>query len=135
MGRAIGIDYGAKRTGISVTDPLRINVNPLTTISTQDLESYLKDYISKEHVDLIVLGDPYHKDGSPTDLNHAIHNFGDKIRQYFPELDIRYFDERKTSLQAVDILIKKGTPKQKRNKEAIDQMSAILILQKYLNHI
>ncbi|MEP7321374.1 MAG: Holliday junction resolvase RuvX [Saprospiraceae bacterium] len=135
MGRAIGIDYGAKRTGIAVTDPLRISVNPLGTIQTEELEPYLIQYLKKEPVDLIVLGDPYHKDGTPTDLSKSIHLLGDWLKKTFTGTDVRYVDERNTSVRAVEVLVKKGTPKSKRNKEAIDQMSAILILQKYLNHI
>ena len=135
MARAIGIDFGAKRTGIAVTDPLRISVNALASILTEELESYLFHYFSKESVDLIVLGDPYHKDGTPTDLHFLIHSFGNKLMHAYPKTEVKYIDERNTSAQAVQVMIKKGTPKQKRNKEAIDQMSAILILQKYLNHI
>ncbi|MEO5582323.1 MAG: Holliday junction resolvase RuvX [Saprospiraceae bacterium] len=135
MGRAIGIDYGAKRTGIAVTDPLQISVNPLSTVHTEQLENYLAQYLKKEPVDLIVIGDPYHRDGTPTDLSKSIHRLGDWLIKTFTGMEVRYLDERNTSVRAVEVLVKKGTPKSKRNKEAIDQMSAILILQKYLNHI
>ena len=135
MARAIGIDYGGKRCGLAVTDPLRIAVNPLASVPTSELEQYLKHYLSHERVDLIVLVDPVHKDGQPTALGPAIHTFGDHLKQIYPAIRIDYIDEKNSSVQAVHRLVRNGTPRNKRNKEAIDQMSAILILQKYLNHI
>ncbi len=134
MGRALGIDYGLKRSGLSVTDPLRISVNPLETIATNDLWSFIQLYLTKENVDLIVLGDPYHRDGTPTDLHPEIHALGFKITEIYPNVKVDYQNEHGTSHEAVQLLIRKGTPKQKRNKEAIDKMAAVLILQKYLNH-
>lgn len=134
MARALGIDFGLKRTGLSVTDPLRICVNPLPTILTDDLNQFITEYLNKEKIDLIVFGDPYHKDGKPTDLNFRIHVFAEELRLKFPEIKIEFQNEKFTSRQAVRVLINKGTPKEKRNKSAIDQMSAVLILQDYLNH-
>ncbi|MDZ4708450.1 MAG: Holliday junction resolvase RuvX [Saprospiraceae bacterium] len=134
MARALGIDYGLKRTGLSVTDPLRICVNPLPTIPTGEIMDFIEDYLKKEKIDLIVLGDPYHRDGTPTDLHVQIHTFAEALRLKYPEIIIDFHDEKFTSIQAVRSLIGKGTPKEKRNKSAIDQMSAVLILQGYLKH-
>ncbi len=134
MARALGIDYGIKRTGISVTDPLKLIVNGLTTISTEELMAFIREYLKKEPVDLIVFGDPYHKDGKPTELNSIIHGIGKEFSDLHPHVKIDFQNESYTSQQAIEKLIQKGTPKNKRSKEAIDQMSAVLILQKYLNH-
>ncbi|MBK6389782.1 MAG: Holliday junction resolvase RuvX [Saprospiraceae bacterium] len=134
MARALGVDYGKKRTGLSVTDPLKMIVNPLTAIATDELDLFLINYLGREQVDLVVFGDPFHKDGTPTELNFDIHTFGNSLLNRFPYLTIRYQVENFTSQEAVSLLIKKGTPKNKRDKSAIDVMSAVLILQKYLNH-
>ncbi len=134
MARALGIDYGLKRSGLSVTDPLRISVNAMKTVQTIDLWSFIQNYIVREQVDLIVLGDPYHIDGTPTELHLLIHTLGRKIADSYPAIKVDYQNERLTSKEAVNLLVKKGIPKQKRDREAIDQMSAVLILQKYLNH-
>jgi len=134
MARALGIDYGLKRTGLSVTDPLRICVNPLPTIPTEELIQFIEEYLRKEIIDLIVFGDPYHADGSPTNLNAQIHALAKTLLVKYPEIKIDFYNEKFTSARAVRILIHKGTPKGKRNKTAIDQMSAVLILQDYLKH-
>ncbi len=134
MARAIGIDYGKMRTGIAVTDPLRICVNPLTTVHTTELNSYLESYLQAQDVDLIVFGDPYHKDGTPTELHSIIRNLAVSLSSKFPLIKIDFQDEHLTSKQAVMTLIQKGTAKNKRTKEAIDKMSAVIILQQYLNH-
>lgn len=134
MARAIGIDYGLKRTGLAVTDPLRICVNPLSTIPTEELPSFMEKFIQTEVIDLIVFGDPYQRDGSPTTLNQEIHQFANMLKAKFPAIKIDFHNEQYTSARAVQQLIKKGTPKEKRNKAAIDQMSAVIILQDYLKH-
>jgi putative Holliday junction resolvase len=134
MARALGIDFGAKRTGLSVTDPLRICVNPLPTISTEELNHFLEVYLQREPIDLIVFGDPYHADGTPTDLHQQIHTFAEALMIKYPMIKIDFHNEQFTSAKAVRVLIDKGTPKLKRNKSAIDQMSAVLILQDYLKH-
>jgi len=134
MARALGIDYGLKRTGLSVTDPLRICVNPLPTIPTGEIGAFIEDYLKKEKIDLIVLGDPYHRDGTPTELHSKIRAFAETLKLKYPEIVIDFQNEKFTSIQAVRVLINKGTPKEKRNKSAIDQMSAVLILQDYLKH-
>lgn len=134
MARVIGIDYGQKRTGISVTDPLRICVNALATIATENLFRYIGDYIQKESVDLIVVGMPKHRDGSSIEWTKEIEQFVEKAQTLYPAIKFDFQDEGKTSVQAVKTLIQKGTPLKKRTKEAIDEMSAVLILQRYLNH-
>ena len=134
MARALGIDFGFKRTGLAVTDPLRICVNRLETIASETLDQFLDDYLKKEEVDLIVFGDPFHNDGTATPVSVEVHEKARKLKIKYPGLNIDFQDEQGTSRKAVRVLIDKGTPQSKRNKTAIDQMSAVLILQEYLKH-
>lgn len=134
MARALGIDFGFKRTGLAVTDPLRICVNRLETIASESLDQFLDDYLKKEEVDLIVFGDSFHNDGTATPVSAEVHEKARKLKIKYPGLNIDFQDEQGTSRKAVRVLIDKGTPKSKRNKTAIDQMSAVLILQEYLKH-
>ena len=132
----MGIDYGIKKCGIAVTDPLQIIVTPIKTIKTSALTSYLKIYFEEEEVEKIVFGYPTHKDGNPTYVVEHINNFADQIKKIKPELLIDYQDENFTSLQAKEIMIKSGlSKKQRQDKSRIDKISAVLILQRYLKHI
>ncbi|MEZ4908158.1 MAG: Holliday junction resolvase RuvX [Saprospiraceae bacterium] len=136
MPRIIGIDYGIKRCGISVTDPDQIIVNPLTVIETNKLFEYLDNYLKTENVEKIVIGIAHHKDGNEVYFENDIKLFINKIKQSFPQIVIDRQNEDFTSQQAFDILIVSGTKKSKRkDKSLIDKISAVLILQKYLNHI
>jgi putative Holliday junction resolvase len=134
MARALGIDYGLKRIGISVTDPLRIVVQVLAHVETNDFERFMDTYLLKEKVDLIVFGNPFHRDGTPTDLNSRIQEVVKKMSLKYPSIHFDFQNEHLTSAEAMKTLIKKGTPLKKRTKAAVDEMSAVLILQKYLNH-
>lgn len=134
MARALGIDFGLQRTGLAVTDPMRICVNPLPTIPTGDLIHFIDAYHKKENLDLIVFGDPYHTDGTPTPIHARIRLLAEAIKLKYPDIKVDFHNEQFTSVKAVRALIDKGTPKLKRNKSAIDQMSAVLILQDYLKH-
>jgi len=134
MARALGIDFGFKRTGLAVTDPLRICVNRLETIPTETFDQFLEDYLKREEVDLIVFGEPLHRDGTATAVSMEVHEKAKKLKIKHPSLKIDFQDEEGTSRKAVRMLIDKGTPKSKRNKTSIDQMSAVLILQEYLKH-
>ncbi len=136
MARILGIDYGIKRCGISATDVLQIIVSSLDTVPTNDLLDYLKKYLNKEDVEKIVIGKPMHSDGSSTYLQEYIDGFVSKLNMLFPDVNIDYQDERYTSIQAKEIILKSGVKKSKRrDKSLIDKVSAVLILQKYLNHI
>jgi putative Holliday junction resolvase len=134
MARALGIDYGLKRTGIAVTDPLRILVQVLAHLDTNDFEHFIDTYLIKEKVDLIVFGSPFHRDGTPTELNQQIQTVVKKMALRYPLIKFDFQNEHLTSVEAMKTLVKKGTPLKKRTKAAVDQMSAVLILQKYLNH-
>ena len=134
LGRIIGLDYGKKRTGIAVTDPLQISINPLPTLPTSELMDFLKNYVNQESVSSLVIGYPTHKDGTPTYLVKDIELFITKIEEVFPSLDIIREDEYGTSLEARNNMILMGVKKKKREKkEELDKGSAILILKSYLN--
>ena len=135
MARILGIDYGTKRIGISTTDPLQIIVTGLPTVATPDILEFLEKYIEVEEVECIVIGEPTHKDGSPTHIEHLIVGFIRKLERLFPKIKIDRQDERFTSIEAREIILRSGAKKkQRRNKGLVDEISAVLILQDYLGH-
>lgn len=136
MGRILGIDYGLKRTGLSVTDPLCIIVNGLETVPTVNLLAYLQDYLKKNEVDKMVLGYPSTNSNQFNQMGELIVKFQRVLNDNFPTCQVILFDERKTSIQAMEIMVKSGIRKsQRRDKSTLDKLSAVLILQKYLGHI
>lgn len=136
MARIMGIDFGLKRTGISVTDPLQIIVSGLPTVETTQLYDYLNDYFIKEVVEKVVIGLPTHKDGNVTHLFPHIEKLRKHIETSHQHIVVDYADEDFTSQQAKEIIIKSGVKKSKRqDKSLTDKISAVLILQKYLRHI
>lgn len=135
-GRILAVDYGSKRTGLAVTDPLEIIVSPLDTVPTGSLIQYFENYFSVEKVYKIVIGDP--SEGLPEDHPNltAIKKLVHSIKEKWPTLDIVHHDEAFTSEKAKEIIFKSGVKKMKRrNKALIDKISAVLILQDYLGHI
>ncbi|MDA9804026.1 Holliday junction resolvase RuvX [Flavobacteriaceae bacterium] len=133
MARLLAIDFGTKRTGIAITDEMQIIASGLTTVSTKDLISFLKDYFAKEDVELIVIGEPKQKDGTYSDVEVCIKNFILKLVKAFPTLRIERMDERFTSKIALKTMIESGLSKKKRqNKSLVDEISATIILQDYL---
>ena len=133
MARLLAIDFGTKRTGIAITDEMQIIASGLTTVSTKDLISFLKDYFAKEDVELIVIGEPKQKDGTHSDVEVCIKNFIIKLVKAFPTLRIERMDERFTSKIALKTMIEIGLSKKKRqNKSLVDEISATIILQDYL---
>ena len=133
MARLLAIDFGTKRTGIAITDEMQIIASGLTTVSTKDLISFLKDYFAKEDVELIIIGEPKQKDGTHSDLEVCIKNFILKLVKAFPTLRIERMDERFTSKIALKTMIESGLRKKKRqNKSLVDEISATIILQDYL---
>ena len=133
MARLLAIDFGTKRTGIAITDEMQIIASGLTTVSTKDLISFLKDYFAKEDVELIVIGEPKQKDGTHSDVEVYIKNFIIKLVKAFPTLRIERMDERFTSKIALKTMIESGLSKKKRqNKSLVDEISATIILQDYL---
>lgn len=136
MGRILGIDYGKKRCGIAVTDPLQIIVTGLCTVETSELNEYLDQYMSTEEVDEIVLGLPSHKDGTPTYLVKDIEKLRVKLINKYPDIHVNTTDEAFSSSEAKSIILQSGVRKKKRrDKELIDKISAVVILQRYLGHI
>jgi len=136
MGRILGVDYGQKKCGLAVTDPLQIIVSPLKTVKTSSLASYLKIYFQEEDVNKVVFGYPTHKDGNPTYVFDLIQEFIPQLKKLNPDLEIDFQNENFTSLQAKEILIKSGlSKKQRQDKSRLDKVSAVLILQRYLKHI
>ncbi|MFH6768326.1 Holliday junction resolvase RuvX [Gaetbulibacter aquiaggeris] len=133
MGRILAIDYGLKRTGIAVTDELQIIASGLTTVLTNDLISFLKDYIKKEKVELFLIGEPKQMNNSPSESEALIIPFIKKLDNVFPNIPIKRVDERFTSKMAFQTMIDSGLKKnQRKNKALIDEISATLILQSYL---
>ena len=133
MGRILAIDYGTKRVGIAVTDSLKLIASGLTTVHSEDIIDFLKDYFEKEEVECIVVGEPRSLDGGETDSSIHVRGFVNKLTKVFTDKEIISVDERFTSKMAAQSLIDSGVPKKKRqNKELIDEVSAIIILQSYL---
>ena len=132
--RIMAIDYGAKRCGIAVTDPLQTCAFGLDTVPTASLLSFLKSYFDKEDVTHLVVGEPKQRDNAPSSIETQIQPFLTKVKQHFPLLKIVRQDERYTSKLAQQSLITSGAPKKVRQKkEIIDKLSATLILQGYLD--
>jgi putative pre-16S rRNA nuclease len=133
MGRILAIDYGKIRTGIAVTDELQIIASGLTTVTTKELVSFLKDYISKEHVELFLVGLPKQMNNEPSQSEELINPFLKKLKATFSKIPIVRVDERFTSKIAFQTMIDSGlNKKQRKNKALVDQISATLILQSYL---
>ena len=133
MGRILAIDYGTKRTGVAVTDELQIIASGLTTVATPELLDFLKDYLEKENVDKIVVGEPKQLDNTASESEVYIKTFLKKLTKAIPQITIERVDERFTSKMAFQTMIDSGLKKkQRRNKALVDEISATLILQSYL---
>jgi putative Holliday junction resolvase len=134
MGIIIALDFGKKRTGIAVTDPLQLIASGLTTVETKDLISFLKNYCSKGTVESFVIGLPKQMNNQPSESEQLIQPFLKTLRNTFPDIAIQREDERFTSKMAFQSMIDSGMKKKKRqNKAVVDEISATLILQSYLN--
>lgn len=134
MGRILAIDYGKKRTGLAVTDPLRIIANGLATIPTSDIFDYLTQYVAKESVDQLVIGKPIQPNGQPSENLARVENFVNRWRKLHPDMPIDYYDERFTSVIAHQAMIAGGVKKKTRreDKGLVDEISATIILQDYM---
>ncbi len=133
MSRLLSIDYGKKRTGIAVSDPLQIIANGLTTVETSKLFEFLEDYLKKEEVESIIVGLPKQMSGEPSENMKRIEPFVNRLKKIYPKINIEYFDERFTSKLAHQAMIDGGLKKQdRRNKELVDEISATIILQGYM---
>jgi len=133
MGRILAIDFGLKRTGIAVTDPLQIIANGLTTVNTQELFDYLKAYIAKEDVEKIIIGLPYQLDGSPTDATPSVLHCIRRLKNSFPAIPIVPVDEQFSSKMASRAMVEMGMKKKDRQKkELVDEIAATILLQEYM---
>ena len=136
MSRILCIDYGKKRTGIAVTDPLKIIAGALTTVETSSLINFLKKYFAEEDVELVLIGEPKNLDDSDTHATSLVHQFIQKFKKEFPAMKIEPIDERYTSKLATQAMIEMGMKKKDRQKkENIDQVAAAIMLQEYLNQL
>lgn len=135
MSRILSIDFGKKRTGLAVTDPLQIIANGLTTVDTKDLLDYLLNYTRKEEVERIVIGKPTQPNGRPSENLARVENFVNRWRKACPMVPIDYYDERFTSVLAHRAILDGGVRKRIRreNKGLVDEVSATIILQDYMN--
>ena len=135
MGYLIGIDYGLKRTGLAYSDPLKIIASGLKNLPTNEVIPYLKKLSGTDKIESFIVGRPLQKDGSKSDVETHITEFIKLLKRNFPDYQIERFDERFTSKIAFQSLIETGQKKKKRqNKGLIDEISATLILQSYLDH-
>ena len=134
MGRILAIDYGTKRTGIAVTDPLRIVPGGLKTVATHELNAFLADYFSKESVDVVVVGYPTNMNGEESASMTQIRPFVNKLVKQYPDKKIVMFDERFTSVIAQRAILDSGIGRMaRRNKALVDEVSAIIILESFMD--
>lgn len=133
MGRILAIDYGTKRTGLAVTDPMQIIASGLTTVETKELIQYLKAYVNSEVVEKFVVGEPKQMDNTASESEVHIQKFLEKLQKEIPQIPVVRVDERFTSKMAFQTMIDSGLKKkQRQNKALVDEISATLILQSYL---
>ena len=135
MGKALGIDYGTKRTGIAITDAMQIIASGLTTVATHTLDDFISNLVQKETIECFVVGDPKNLDGTATDSTGHVNGFVKRIKQKYPDIPIYQIDERFTSKIAKQSILASGVKKKVRqNKALVDQVSATIILQNYLDY-
>ncbi|MGJ7033397.1 Holliday junction resolvase RuvX [Niabella hirudinis] len=133
MSRIIAIDYGLKRTGIAVTDPMQIIATGLTTIDSRELIPFLKKYFLQEPVEKIIIGEPKNWDDTDTHATPLVKKAIKEIKKHFPDLPLEGVDERYTSKMAKDAMLEMGLKKkERRNKALVDEIAATIILQEYL---
>ena len=136
MARIISIDYGKKRTGLAVTDPLQIIATGLTTVETPQLFKFLKEYFAKEPVELIIMGEPKNWDDTDTHATPLVKKAVERLKREFPTIPVKMWDERYTSKMASQAMIEMGLKKkQRQNKALVDEIAATIILQEYLRSI
>jgi putative Holliday junction resolvase len=136
MPRILCIDYGLKRTGIAVTDPLQIIATGLTTVETPKLFSFLKEYIAKEPVELFIIGEPLNLDDTATHATPFVKKAIERLKKEFPSIPVKTVDERFTSKMASRAMIDMGLKKkQRQNKALVDEIAATIMLQEYLLRI
>jgi len=135
LARIICIDYGGKRCGLAVTDPLQIIATALTTVDTKELFTFLANYFSKESVELILIGEPLNLDNTPTDATPLVQKAIIDLGKKFPNIPIQTVDERYSSKNAVRAMVEMGMKKNdRRDKKTIDRVAATMLLQEYLTN-
>mgnify|MGYP006117369897 FL=1 len=133
MSRILALDYGGKRTGVASTDPLQIIASPLITVQTEDLMDYLTEYIAKEDVSELVVGQPTRHDGSFSGIEKYILEFIEKFKKKFPAIVVHRINEMYSSKDAMQALIASGVKKKdRRDKKLLDSTAATLLLQEFL---
>jgi putative Holliday junction resolvase len=134
LARILSIDYGLKRTGLAVTDPLQIIATGLTTVTSRELIPFLKNYFNKEQVELIIIGEPKNLDDSDTHATPLVERCIKDLHKAFPQMPVKKVDERFTSKMAKDSMLEMGLKKkQRRNKALVDEIAATILLQEFLN--
>ena len=135
MGKALGIDYGTKRTGIAITDAMQIIASGLTTVATHSLDAFIADIVLKEDIDCFVVGDPKNLDGTNTDSTGHVNGFVKRLKKLYPTTLVHHIDERFTTKIAKQSILASGIKKKGRqNKALVDEVSATIILQNYLDY-
>ena len=133
MARIMAIDYGRKRTGVAVTDPLQLIANGLATVPSGELVKFIQSYMAKEPVELIVVGQPKQMNNEPSENMRYVQAFVTHLKRTLPQTPIEYYDERFTSVRAHQAMLDGGLRKKKRQEKAlVDEISAVIILQAYL---
>ncbi|MGM9734195.1 MAG: Holliday junction resolvase RuvX [Prevotella sp.] len=136
MGRILSIDYGKKRCGVAVTDPLKIIPGGLATVDTSALMAFLDDYLRRETVERIVVGEPRQNNGEPSENYARVKSWAGQFRKLHPDIPLEFYDERFTSVLAHRAMLDGGLKKKARqNKALVDEISATIILQDYMNSI
>ena len=136
MGRIMAVDYGQKRTGLAVTDMLKMIANRLTVVSSREAMGYIAQYVSQEPVDLVVVGYPKQMNNEPSENMKRVEAFVAQLTKTLPSIPVEYYDERFTSIMAQRALIDGGLKKKKRqDKGLVDEISAVLILQGFLERL
>jgi putative holliday junction resolvase len=135
LARILSIDYGRKRTGLAVSDPLQIIASGLATVESKQLIPYLKEYFQKEQVELIIIGEPKNLDDSDTHATPLVEAFIKQLQKHFPQIPVEKVDERFTSKMAKDAMLDMGLKKmQRRNKALVDEIAATILLQEFMRH-
>jgi putative Holliday junction resolvase len=136
MARILAIDYGLKRTGIAVTDPMQIIASALTTVESARIFTFLEEYMKKELIELILIGDPHNLDDSPTDLSADVQRIIGILNRKFPQIPVKTVDERYSSAMASRALVDMGMKKKRRREKGlVDQVAATMMLQEYLSKL
>jgi len=135
MGKALGIDYGTKRTGIAITDVIQIIASGLTTVSTHKLDDFIANLVISDDIECFVVGDPKNLDGSNTDSTGHVNGFVKRLQKTYPSIPVHQIDERFTSKIAKQSILASGVKRKGRqNKALVDEVSATIIFQNYLDY-